>query len=698
MSDTQSAASTKKRFQIPIIFTLVLGLLFLVIPSVLAGTVPYPPIGLSAIPISPTSVSLSWSPPQYSASSHITGYTLEWKSAPNYVYSPIPLGNVTTYTHTVPATGKTYIYRVSAVNASGTSAPSSEQQAKPTSSSAPPKSIRPNPPTGLTAISSSVTQINLSWSSPADNGGYPVTGYRIQYSLDSGNFANLTQNTGTSAPSYSHTGLSSSHTYTYRVFAINSIGISNASNTASAIPTQVSTVPTPPTGLVATSASPTSVSLSWTAPQNNGGYAILGYKIEYRIGSGAYTVLVANTATTATTFLSTGLTAGTTYTYRVSAINSLGTGSPSIEVSAVPQKTLVPSGLTAIAVSPTEIDLSWIPPSETYGQTITGYKIDRKFSTGAFDTIVDNTGPTTSYPISGLTTGKTYTFTVTAIFSTGGETSPSTEASTTPTSTSKPPAAYSPPPTSPPPQQTPLLPDPPTGLNATVASPTSVKLSWLTPSNVGKPTIIGYQIEFKIGSGTWSVLSSNVGIVSTYLHVGLTNGTYFYRVSSLNTAGSSTPSTTSSATLGTSNPTPPPVIESAGGMIPVAGTDYSVRYSATGGKVLGITADQTTFSLNLQVTAKNDATLSLDLPRDLIDAKKSDGTDDDFIVVTGKQVLLKFDEAKGSTQRSLTISFPAGTDEITVYGTHVVPEFPVSVLVLVIALISAIFFSKKNIK
>jgi len=90
--------------------------------------------------------------------------------------------------------------------------------------------------------------------------------------------------------------------------------------------------------------------------------------------------------------------------------------------------------------------------------------------------------------------------------------------------------------------------------------------------------------------------------------------------------------------------------------------------------------------------------LSLDLPRDLIDAKKSDGTDDDFIVVTGKQVLLKFDEAKGSTQRSLTISFPAGTDEITVYGTHVVPEFPVSVLVLVIALISAIFFSKKNIK
>ncbi len=699
MRDIRGVASTTKRFQIPIIFALVVSILFLVIPSALSSQVPYPPTNLSAIPISPTSVSLSWSLPQYTSGSHITGYILEWKSAPDYHYSPISVGNVTTYTHSGLTTGNTYIYRVSALNGSGQSAPSSpEQQARPTSSSAPPKNIAPNPPTGLVATPVSVSQLNLSWNPPTSNGGYPVTAYKIQYKIDSGSFADLVSNTGTTTTSYSHTGLSSTHTYTYQVFAINSVGTSNASNTATATPSVVSSIPNPPTGLAATSTSPTGISLSWTAPQNNGGSAIIGYKIEYRIGSGAYAVLVANTGTSTTTFLSTGLTAGTTYTYRVSAINSLGTGNPSNEASATPTKTLVPSGVTAIAVSPTEIDLSWNPPSETFGQTITGYKIDRKFSTGAFDNIVENTGTATSYPITGLTTGKTYTFVVTALFSGGGESSPSAEASATPTSTSKPPTTSPPPSSNPPPAnpppQTPSVPDPPTSLNATINSPTSVRLSWLAPANVGKPTITGYQIEFKIGSGPWLILSSNVGTITTYLHPGLANGTYFYRVSSVSFSGLGNPSTTASVTLGTSSSTTPPVIESSGGMMVIAGTDYSVRYSATGSKLLGITADQTTFSLNIQLQAKNDGTLSLDLPRDLIDAKKSDGTDDDFIVVTGKQVLLKFDEAKGTSQRSLTISVPAGTDTITIYGTHVVPEFPVSVLVLVIALVSVIFFSK----
>ena len=691
---TENVEGIKKTKSRKLILLIVItSLPFLIGSYAYAATAPDPPTGLSAIAIYPTVVSLSWSPPQHNGSSAITGYKLEWKT-PTMAYSahvPINLGNVTKYNQTALTTGTTYIYRVSAVNAFYTSDPSVETSATPKSTSTPPKNIRPNPPTGLIATSNSATQINLSWNPPADNGGYPVTGYKIQYKIDSGSFANLTLNTGTTIPSYSHTGLSSSHTYTYQVFAINSAGTSNGSNTASAIPTQVATVPTSPTSLRATSASPTSISLSWTAPANSGGSAILGYKIEYKIGTGTYAVLVANTGTSATSFMNTGLTAGTTYTYRVSGINSLGTGSPSNDASAVPAKTLAPS-VTAMAVSPTEIDLSWIPPSETYGQLIMGYKIDQKFSsTGAFDTIVDNTGQTTSYAVRGLKTDKTYTFTVTALFSGGGESTPSPEVSATPTSTSKPP------PVSAPPQQSPLLPDPPTGLNATIVSPTSVKLLWITPPNVGKPVITGYQIEFKIGSGTWSVLSSNAGTSTSYLHAGLAAGAYFYRVSSISSVGTSTPSTTTSVVLVSNStiPPPPPIIESSGGMVPVTNTDYSVRYTESGGKVLGITADQTTFSLNIQVTAKSNGTLSLDLPRELVDAKKADGSDDDFIVVTGNQILLKFTEAKGSTQRSLQIDIPAGTTEVTIYGTHVVPEFPISALVLVIAIIPVLFLSKK---
>ena len=77
--------------------------------------------------------------------------------------------------------------------------------------------------------------------------------------------------------------------------------------------------------------------------------------------------------------------------------------------------------------------------------------------------------------------------------------------------------------------------------------------------------------------------------------------------------------------------------------------------------------------------------------------EKADGNDDVYVVSSGKQAL-KFDETKISDVRTLAINYPAGTNEISIYGTHVVPEFPISILVLVIALIPTIFFSRKIVR
>lgn len=93
--------------------------------------------------------------------------------------------------------------------------------------------------------------------------------------------------------------------------------------------------PSAPTGLTATTISDTQINLSWTAPTDNGGSSITGYKIERKIGTGSYSILVPNTGSTATTYSDTGLTSGTTYIYRVSAINSVGTGSTSNEATAM---------------------------------------------------------------------------------------------------------------------------------------------------------------------------------------------------------------------------------------------------------------------------------------------------------------------------------------------------------------------------
>src|SRR2546425_680716 len=182
------------------------------------------------------------------------------------------------------------------------------------------------PPTNLTARIISSSQINLSWNAPSDNGGSVITGYKIERSTDGGaTWGIIVSNSGTTATTYSNTGLSPSTTYSYRISAINSVGTSSPSNTASATTSAPAAAPPgSPTGLGATTVSSSQINLSWTAPANNGGSAITGYKIEGSTDGGTtWGIIVSNSGTTATTYPNTGLSPSTTYSYRVSAINSV---------------------------------------------------------------------------------------------------------------------------------------------------------------------------------------------------------------------------------------------------------------------------------------------------------------------------------------------------------------------------------------
>ena len=87
------------------------------------------------------------------------------------------------------------------------------------------------------------------------------------------------------------------------------------------------TEPEAPTGLTATADGQTEqIDLSWTAPSDNGGATITGYKIEVSTNGSSWSDLVANTNSTSTSYTHSGLTAGSARHYRVSAINSAGTG------------------------------------------------------------------------------------------------------------------------------------------------------------------------------------------------------------------------------------------------------------------------------------------------------------------------------------------------------------------------------------
>ncbi|GEP68188.1 hypothetical protein CSO01_09030 [Cellulomonas soli] len=172
------------------------------------------------------------------------------------------------------------------------------------------------------------------------------------------------------------------------------------------------TAPSVPTGLTAGTATTTTVPLTWSAStDNSGGSGISGYQV-YR-----GTTLVATTSSTSYTV--TGLTAGTTYSFTVRAKDVAGNVSAaSAAVSAttatdpgVPTDTTapsVPTGLTAGTVTTSSVPLTWTASTDNVGGSgVAGYDVYRG------TTLVAST-TATSYTVTGLTAGTTYSFTVRA--------------------------------------------------------------------------------------------------------------------------------------------------------------------------------------------------------------------------------------------------------------------------------------------
>lgn len=187
----------------------------------------------------------------------------------------------------------------------------------------------PGAPTGLTATKDGSSAIDLSWTAPASDGGSSITGYKIEREVGVGNgWSDLVADTSSTSTTYEDSSVDPGQEYNYRVSAINAVGTGSASTADSA--TTDATAPGAPTGLTATANGHDQIDLSWSAPASTGGAAITGYKIERESPTGnGFSDLVADTSSTDTTYSDTSLDPETEYNYRVSAINSAGTGSAS---------------------------------------------------------------------------------------------------------------------------------------------------------------------------------------------------------------------------------------------------------------------------------------------------------------------------------------------------------------------------------
>ena len=161
--------------------------------------------------------------------------------------------------------------------------------------------------------------------------------------------------------------------------------------------------------------------------------------------------------------------------------------------------------------------------------------------------------------------------------------------------------------------------------------------------------------------------------------------------------GTTNRSATVSFEFGGSTATPP----SGGGTVTdstvsVEGSSDLIGYEITGGKLQSIMPDVNANSLIVSIDATSDGSLTLTIPRSVLDATINNGEDDDFFVlIDGEEV--DFDETTTSTERTLTIAFPAGAEEIEIIGTYVVPEFgTIAAMILAVAIISIIAVSAKS--
>jgi hypothetical protein len=255
----------------------------------------------------------------------------------------------------------------------------------------------PTAPSNLTATAASSTQVNLVWKDNSSN----ETGFKIERKTGSnGTWAQIAT-VAANALSYSNTGLSAGTTYLYRVRATNTAGDSAYSNEVS-VTTPVS-LPTAPSNLTATAASSIQVNLVWKDNSSNE----TGFKIERKTGSNGTWAQIGTPAGNLVSYSDTGLTASTTYVYRVRATNTGGDSAYSNEVSVTTPASppTAPSNLTATAVSPTQVNLAWTDNSDNE----MSFKIERKTgSAGTWAQIGTAAANALSYSNTGLTASTTY--------------------------------------------------------------------------------------------------------------------------------------------------------------------------------------------------------------------------------------------------------------------------------------------------
>ncbi len=428
-------------------------------------------------------------------------------------YSNLNVGSVTTYNITGLTANTTYYYRIRASNGCSTSLNSNTITVGTTA---------PVSPTASVADNFTCTSMNANWGAVSG-----ATAYFLDVSTSSifatfvGTYSNL--NVG-SATTYNITGLTPNTTYYYRVRASNGCSISLNSNTI----TVGTTAPVSPTATAADNFTCTSMNANWGAVSGATAYFLdVSTSSAFATFVGTYSNLnVANV----TTYNITGLTANTTYYYRIRASNGCSTSLNSNTITVGTTAPIAPAASVASNFTCTSMNANWGAVS---GATIYYLDVATDAAFTAFVTGYSNlnVGSVTTYNITGLTANTTYYYRIRA--SNGCSTSLNSNTITVGTT----------------------APVSPTATAADNFTCTTMNANWGAVSGATAYFLdVSTSSTFATFVGTYSNL--NVGSATTYNITGLTpNTTYYYRIRASN--GCSISLNSNTITVGTTAPIAP---------------------------------------------------------------------------------------------------------------------------------------------
>uniref|UniRef100_A0A8U7MWC3 Myomesin 2 n=1 Tax=Corvus moneduloides TaxID=1196302 RepID=A0A8U7MWC3_CORMO len=487
-------------------------------------------------------VIVTWKPPNTTSESPVIGYFVDKCEVglENWVQCNDAPVKVCKYPVTGLYEGRSYIFRVRAVNSAGISRPS--RPSDPVAALDPVDLERtqtvhvdegrkiviskddleghvqiPGPPTNVHASEISKTYVVLSWDPPVPRGREPLTYFIEKSMVGSGSWQRVNAQVAVKSPRYAVFDLAEGKPYVFRVLSANKHGISDPSEITEPIqPQDTIVLPSAPGQVVATRNTKTSVVVQWDKPKHE--EDLYGYYIDYSVVGSNRWEQSNHKPIKYNRFVVHGLETGEKYVFRVKACFRLCSNSRVANfLVACPS---YPHGITLLNCDGHSMTLGWKAPTYSGGSPILGYYMDKREANHQNWHEV-NSSLITRTIYTDLTEDAFYEFKVAAanLIGIGQPSDPSEHFKCKAWTMPEPGPAY--------------------GLTICEVRNTSVVLLWKAPVYEGKSPITGYLVDYKeVDAEDWITANekptSKRYLKVTDLHEG---HTYVFKVRAVNDAG-----------------------------------------------------------------------------------------------------------------------------------------------------------------